>query len=213
MAKVRITYGKNFQEYLRKGVKLKTYQKVGVIFLIVVLAGFLGWTLEFFVSLFGRGRFYMVGGNLLPWMNIYAIGALLIVPITYRFRKYPWVVFVLAVTISFVVELIAGWLVYVVGNGTRYWDYNNKPWNVGNIGGFVCLASATIFGAMSMIFMYVVLPFCIFLSRKMSRKAFVTLATVLFVVVMMDELTNLTFKNLDLPTAMDFYKSLGIRYY
>ncbi len=213
MAKIKVSLGKNFQEYIEKGVKLKTYQKIGVGFLVVVLSGFLGWMLEFLVSPVGRGRFYMVGGNLLPWMNIYAIGALLIIPITYRFRRYPWLVFVLAAIVSFIVELTAGWLVYTVGNGTRYWDYNDQPWNVGNIGGFVCILSATVFALLALFFMYVVLPFCVFLSRRMSKKAFMTLATTLFVLVMLDELTNLTLKNLDLPTAMDFYQSLGLKYY
>ena len=193
--------------------KLKTYQKIGVVFLIVVFSGFLGWLLEFFVSPVGRGKFYMVGGNLLPWMNIYAIGALLIIPITCKFRKYPWLVFVLAAVVSFVVELIAGWLVYTIGNGTRYWDYNNQPWNIGNIGGFVCFLSATVFALLAMFFIYVILPFCVFLAQKMSKKSFIILTTTLFTLVMLDELTNLTLKNLDLPTAMDFYKSLGLKYY
>lgn len=213
MARAKISLRKSFQEYIEKEVKLKTYQKVGVGFLIVVLSGFLGWMLEFLVSPVSRGKFYMVGGNLLPWMNIYAIGALLIIPITYKFRRYPWLVFVLAAIVSFIVELTAGWLVYTVGNGTRYWDYNDQPWNVGNIGGFVCFLSATVFALLALFFMYVALPFCIFLSRRMSKKTFMTLATTLFVLVMLDELTNLTLKNLDLPTAMDFYQSLGLKYY
>ena len=213
MTRAKISLGKSFQEYIEKEVKLKTYQKVGVGFLIVVLSGFLGWMLEFLVSPVSRGKFYMVGGNLLPWMNIYAIGALLIIPITYKFRRYPWLVFVLAAIVFFIVELTAGWLVYTVGNGTRYWDYNDQPWNVGNIGGFVCFLSATVFALLALFFMYVALPFCIFLSRRMSKKTFMTLATTLFVLVMLDELTNLTLKNLDLPTAMDFYQSLGLKYY
>lgn len=207
------SFGGIIREYLGKGIKLERYQKAGVFLLVVVLSGFCGWLLELLVSPVGRGRFYMVGGNILPWMNIYAIGALLIVPITYKFRKYPWLVFVLAAVVSFIVELIAGWLVYTIGNGMRYWDYNGQPWNVGNIGGFVCFASAAVFATLSMFFIYAVVPFCIMLSVRMNRKAFLTLATVLFTLVMVDEVTNLTLKNLNLPTAIDFYKMLGLKYY
>ena len=53
---------------------------------------------------------------------------------------------------------------------------------------------------------------CMHLALKMSRRAFLTLAISLFVLIIADELTNLTLKNLNLPTAMDFYRSLGLEY-
>ncbi len=208
------TYRKTFQNYLNGGIKLKTYQKVGIAFLIVVIAGFIGWVYEFIFTFLNEGatKWYMQGGNFLPWMNIYAFGALAVVPLTYKFRRYPWAVFLIAFLTTGLVELAGGWLVYTIGNGTRYWDYNNQPWNFGNIGGFVCLLSVSVFAVMSLLLMYVILPFCIHLAQKMSKKAFLTLAITLFAIIMLDELTNLTLKNLNLPTAMDFYRSLGLEY-
>jgi hypothetical protein len=46
----------------------------------------------------------------------------------------------------------------------------------------------------------------------MSKRSFLTLAITLFSIIMIDELTNLTLKNLSLPTAMDFYRSIGWEY-
>ena len=210
----RLTFKKNYRDYLTGGLKLETYQKVGIIFLIVVIAGMVGWLYEFIFTFIneGDGVWYMKGGNLLPWMNIYAIGALCVVPLTYKFRRYPWVVFLLSFFVTGTVELLAGWLVYTIGDGTRYWDYNGEPWNFGNIGGFVCFLSATAFAVGCLALIYGVIPFCTYLARKMSKRSFLALAIILFAIVMIDEATNLTLKNLNLPTAMDFYQSLGWEY-
>ena len=193
-------------------IKLATYQKVGIGFLIFVISGFIGWMYEFLLAWAENGHIYMKGGNLLPWMNIYAFGALLIVPLTYKFVKKPWAVFLISALATGLLELAAGWLVYTIGNGTRYWNYCDGPWAFGSINGFVCPLSVTLFGLSALLLMYVVLPFCIKLATSMSRRAFLTLAISLFVLVLADELTNLTLKNLNLPTAIDFYQSLGLEY-
>lgn len=198
----------------RAEVKLKKYQKVGIFLLVVVIAGFIGWLYEFIFYFFNGGceTWYMQGGNLLPWINIYAIGAILIVATTYKVRKYPWAVFLISVVVSGLVELVGGWLVYTLGNGTRYWDYNTEILNFGNIGGFVCLRSVLVFGVSALFLVYVVVPFCVFLSQKMSRRAFLILAISLFSLVMLDEVSNLVLKNLGQPTAMDFWRGLGMKY-
>ena len=199
---------------MKKMQALDKWQKMGVLMLVVVIGGFFGWGYEFIFYFFDGGmkEWYMQGGNFLPWINIYAIGALLILATTWRLRKYPWAVFLISVVTTGLLELLAGWLVYTIGNGTRYWDYNNEILNFGNIGGFVCLRSVLFFGVSALILDYLIAPFCISLARKMSRRAFLTLAISLFTIVMVDELGNLICKNLGLPTAMDFYRGIGLKY-
>lgn len=201
-----------FRDYMAGRVKLTKSERVGTGLLIWVIAGVVGWVYEFFVALFETGQVYMKGGNLLPWINIYAIGAVLMAPAVYKLRKYPWAVFLVAVLITGAVELIGGWLVFVIGNGTRYWNYDHGLWLVGSINGFVCLLSVTFFGIGALALTYIILPFLAFLVQKMSRRAFLALAISLFAVIMLDEFVNLTLKNLDQPTAMDFYRSLGMEY-
>lgn len=201
-----------YKRYLAGKIKLQNYQKVGIALLVVVIAGFIGWMYEFLLAWAEKGRIYMEGGNLLPWINIYAIGALLLIPLTYKIRRYPWAVFVVAVVATGIVELLGGWLVYTIGNGTRYWNYNEGLWAIGSINGFVCPLSVTIFGIGALMLVYLVLPFLTWISMKMSKKAFLALAITLFALVMIDEVTNLTLKNLNLPTAMDLYRSLGLEY-
>ncbi|MBR0488386.1 putative ABC transporter permease [Candidatus Saccharibacteria bacterium] len=198
--------------YLNGKIKMERYQEVGIAFLIFVIAGVVGWIYEFFVALVETGEVYMQGGNLLPWINIYAFGAILVVPLTYKLRKYPWAVFLVSAVATGLVELIGGWLVYTIGNGARYWNYDHGLWLIGNINGFVCLLSVVIFGLGCLALIYLVMPVCIYLARKMSRRAFLTFAIVLFGAIMIDEIVNLILKNNDLPNALDLYKGLGFKY-
>lgn len=197
--------------------RLKPYQQLGIIFLIVVFAGFFGWLYEFIFYYFdgGTGEFYMQGGNFLPWINIYAYGALLIMFLVQllKIKKYPWLVFLVSMVATGLLEFVAGWLVYVIGNGTRYWDYNTEILNFGNIGGFVCLRSVLVFGVSALLLVYIIVPFFVKLARRMSRRAFLILSISLFSVVMADEIYNLlASKFFNWFDAIDFYKMLGWKY-
>lgn len=204
----------SYADYLDGRIKLKLYQRIGILLLVVVFAGFFGWVWEFMLQEVSGGfrHLYIKGGNLLPWINIYAYGALLIIPTTYWLRRYPWAVFLMSAVVCGLLEWFAGWVVYTVGNGTRYWNYEGRWWGIGNIDGFVCPASAFAFGVGALLLVYWLLPFCIRVSVRMSRRAFLTLAIWLFAAVMVDDITNLTLKNLDLPTAMNLYESWGWKY-
>ncbi|MBO7718310.1 putative ABC transporter permease [Candidatus Saccharibacteria bacterium] len=204
-----------YRKYLSDRLRLEKWQWVGLLMVRVVFAGFVGWVSEYIFYYFdaGTGDFYMQGGNFLPWINIYAIGAVLIIVSCWKIRRYPWAVFLLSVVVTGALEFIGGWLVYVIGNGTRYWDYNVEILNFGNIGGFVCLRSVLIFGFSALFLMYVVVPFIIWLSNKMSKRAFLALAITLFTLVMVDEVYNiLASKFFGWPDAMEFYRNMGWRY-
>ena len=199
------------KKYLDNKLELKTYQKVGIVLLIVVLTGFAGWVWEFLLAEIEGGfqHLYIKGGNLLPWMNIYAYGALIIMLVSHKLKKYPWVVFLASALACGLLELFAGWAVYTVGNETRYWDYSHAWFGWGNINGFVCPASAAIFGIGALLLMYLLLPWVVKISLKMSKRAFLTLAITLFTLAVVDDITNLKLKNLGLPTAHNFYQALG----
>lgn len=201
----------NYQAYLKNELKLQPYQWVGIILLVVVVSGFVGWVWEFCIQEIsnGFGHLYIKGGNLLPWINIYAYGALLIMVTTYHVKKYPWAVFLIAAIACGLLEWFAGWLVYTVGDHTRYWNYEEPWWGIGNIDGFVCPASVCAFGLGALALIYWLLPLCIKLSQKYSRKVFLGVAITLFSLVIIDDIVNLTLKNLNLPTAMNFYEDCG----
>ena len=157
--------------------------------------------------------FYYRGGNFLPWINIYATGSLMIFFITYKRRKNPFKVFVLSMVICGVLEYIAGWGVYNLSNGARYWDYNTEILNFGNIDGYICLRSVLFFGLSSLLLIYVIVPFCFLLAKKINKKIFIIVSITLCSLIMIDEVYNLSIaKIFDLPRASDVYKQMGFNY-
>ena len=204
-----------YKQYINQDHSFDKATMLGIFCLIIVIAGIFGFVYEFIFYYFNSGmtEFYWRGGNFLPWINIYAIGAVLIYILTYRKRKNPLFVFLVSMISTGILEYIAGWLLYHFGNGFRCWDYNNEILNFGNINGFVCLRSVLIFGISSLLLIYVIVPFCFSLAKKMNRKKFLILSYSLCAIFLFDEFYNLIFARLlSLPRASDIYKSLGFSY-
>ena len=182
---------------------------------MIVIAGIFGFLYEFIFYYFNGGMkgFFWRGGNFLPWINIYAIGAMAVCFFAYRYRKNPWKVFLISLISCGVIELIGGVGLYVIGDGFRCWNYNTEILNFGNIGGFVCLRSVVFFGLSSLMLIYLIIPFCFFLANKVNKKVFLTISIILFSIILFDELYNLLFARiLNLPRASDIYKQIGFHY-
>ena len=189
--------------------------KIGIICLLLSLSGIFGFIYEYIFYYFNGGMkyFYWRGGNFLPWINIYAIGSLGILLLTYKHRQKPLKVFLMSTIFCGVLEYFAGLGMYVFGNGFRCWNYNTEILNFGNIGGFVCLRSVVFFGLSSLLLIYVMVPFCFYLARKINKKIFLIISIGLLSIILFDELYNLLFARiLHLPRASDIYKKLGFRY-
>ncbi len=192
-------------------MSLDKKKKIGIISLIIVISGLFGWIYEFIFYYFNGGMkiWYMQGGNFLPWINIYAIGALFILKLTYRYKNKPLIVFLLSIIITGIIEYISGLLIFEILH-KRYWDYNVEILNFGNINGFICLRSVLFFGVSGLILVYLITPLCIKLSK---RKYFFQISIILLSLVLIDELYNLVITNIfNLPNAIEVYKSLGFKY-
>lgn len=206
---------KIFDDYLNDEIKLEKYQIIGIIFMIVTLSGIFGWIYEFIFYYFNSGMKYFSwqGGNFLPWINIYATGAILVYLFSRKFKKNPFIVFLIAMIVTGILEYVSGFLIYHLCDGLRLWDYNVEILNFGNIDGFVCIRSVLFFGVSSLILMYLMIPFCIYVSKKIKKKTFLILTITMFSIVMIDELYNLVIARVfKLPRAYDIYHGLGMRY-
>ncbi|MBR3116439.1 MAG: putative ABC transporter permease [Bacilli bacterium] len=196
-------------------MKLDRYKSIGILSLIIVISGIFGWVYEFIFYYFNGGmkEFYWRGGNFLPWINIYAIGAVLILIMTKRFQKKPLMVFLISMVVTGVLEYISGYLIYELQNGTRYWDYNTEILNFGNINGFICLRSVLFFGISALILVYLIKPFCIKIAQNKNSKKFMIICLIIVSIFLLDEFYNLYFhKLLNLPRAIEIYKSIGFHF-
>ena len=206
---------KMIKDYLDNDYKFDKTTMLGIIFLIVVFAGVFGWVYEFFFYYLNSGlkTFYWRGGNFLPWINIYAYGALLICFFTYKRRKKPLQVFLISAVSCGLLELLSGYVLYGLLGKERCWSYNEEILNFGNIGGYVCLRSVLVFGLSALMLIYIILPLLFNLAKKMNKKAFMILSISLFSIFIFDELYNLIFARLlSLPRSTNIYKSLGMKY-
>ena len=204
-----------FNEYVNENIKIDRLTMIGIISLIIVISGIFGFVYEFIFYYFNSGMkyFYYRGGNFLPWINIYAIGSILICLLTYKNRKRPLVVFLKSTIICGVLEFIAGCIIYHYFGHFRCWDYNTEILNFGNIGGFICLRSVLFFGVSSLLLIYGILPITVYLSRRINKKAFITISISLVSIVMLDEIYNLGIARiLNTPRASDVYKEIGFKY-
>ena len=204
-----------YKKYLEEDHNFDKSTLLGIICLIIVISGVFGFLYEFVFYYFNSGmtEFYWRGSNFLPWINIYAIGAVFIFFLLYKKRKHPLLVFFASMLITGILEYIGGWMLYEFQDGLRCWDYNYEILNFGNINGFVCLRSVLFFGFSSLLLIYLIVPLCFYLAKKMNKKIFLIITIGLCSIFLFDELYNLIFARiLSLPRASDIYKSLGFHY-
>ena len=204
-----------YNNYINKEYKFDKLTMLGIIALMIVIAGVFGYIYEFIFYYFDGGmkEFYLQGGNFLPWINIYAIGALLVFFLTFKLRKNPLLVFLVSFIICGLLEFVAGWGLYTFFDGTRYWDYNVEILNFGNIAGFICLRSVLFFGLSSLMLIYLIVPFIFYLAIKMNKKNFLILSFTLCSIVLLDEIYNLIIARIfGFPRASRVYTGVGLKY-
>lgn len=205
---------KYIKNYINNDITFDKKTKLAIICLIIVVSGIFGWLYEFIFYFFNSGMktFYFRGANFLPWINIYAIGAVMIFLLTYKKRKHPIYIFLISIIASGILEYIGGYYMEYF-NDVRCWNYDEEILNFGNINGYVCLRSVLIFGIMSLLLMYLVVPFIFYLETKLNKKTFLIICYSLCFIFLADELYNLIFANaFSLPRASSIYKKIGLKY-
>ena len=205
---------KKYKDYLNKDHNFDKLTMLGIFCLIIVISGIFGWLYEVIFYYFNSGmtEVYFRGGNFLPWINIYAMGAVLIYFLTYKKRKKPLFVFIVSIISTGILEYIGGYFMEHIMQ-IKCWDYNTEILSFGSINGYVCLRSVLVFGISALLLMYIIVPFCFYLARKIPKKAFLILSYTICGIFLFDELYNLIFANLlNLPRASEVYKNLGFKY-
>ena len=195
--------------------KLDKKELISFICLVVVICGFIGWGIEviFYYIDSGFKTIYWRGGNFLPWINIYAWGALLMITLAYKNREHPLHVFLISMASAGLLELFSGYLLYGILGWTKSWDYNQEILSSVNIGGYVSLRSLAGFGIGGLFLIYILTPLIVKLvTSKHKNKVFI-ISLVLVSIIMIDELYNLIIARfINTPRARDIYRPLGFNY-
>ncbi len=203
-----------YKYYLENNHRFDNSTMLGILALLVVIAGIFGFIYEYIFYFFNGGmkEFYWRGSNFLPWINIYATGSILIYFLTYKLRKKPLKVFLISVFSTGILEYFSGLGMLVLAH-KRCWDYNKEILNFGNIDGFVCLRSVLFFGLSSLFLMYVVIPILFHIAKKANKKLFLTISFTLCTIILIDEFYNLLVARIfHLPRAYNVYSKLGMKY-
>ena len=204
-----------YSKYMNNEIKFDKYTVLGVLFLVAVISGIFGFVYEviFYYFNFGMKDIYMRGSNFLPFINIYATGSIIIYILTKRLKNNPFLIFLISVIATGMLEFVSGYVMYEFFDGFRCWDYNTEILNFGNIGGYVCLRSVLFFGISSLLLMYVIVPMCYYLATILNKKTFIIISYSIFALFLIDDLYNLLIARIfDLKRASDIYKSLGFKY-
>ena len=129
-------------------------------------------------------------------------------------KDKPWLVFLISMISTGILEFFSGYVLYGKLGWTKCWDYNSEILNFGNIGGYVCLRSVLVFGLCGLLLIYIMLPLLVKISKKFkSSRKFMTISLIICSIFLIDEVYNLIFSRLfGFYGATNFYKSLGFKY-
>ena len=174
---------KKFNIFDDENYSVKT--TVNILILIMIFSGIFGFIYETCFYRIDLGYFVKRGSTFGPWIPIYAFGGFFIAVLSYRFRKNPFVIFVLNCIITGILEYGTGYVLYEF-MGIRLWDYNTEIWNFGNINGYICFRSILFFGLSSLFLIYVMIPIIKKLTNKISENKLTIVTTILATLFVLD---------------------------
>lgn len=117
--------------------------------LLFIIYGLLGWIVEVCYVRIGSGHWYNRGFLHMPFLPIYAFGALLITLSLQNFNN-PLLVYIFGVLVTSILEYFTSFVMERLFH-TRWWDYSSYRFN---INGRICLKNSLLFGILSLFVIY-----------------------------------------------------------
>ncbi len=136
------------------GGYLRHYAVTSLILLFFIGCVF-GWSWEVVLHLLQTGEFVNRGVLHGPWLPIYGGGLLLVLVMLYRFRKNAFRQFWLIVLLCGIVEYMTSWILEILHDGQRWWDYKGYYLN---LNGRICAEGLLVFGIGGMAVVYIAAP-------------------------------------------------------
>ena len=153
------------EHFLGKTIEKRRSRIVTLVF-IFFIGCVTGWIYEeifyFFSEHWIGNRGFMYG----PYLPVYGFGAVLMALFLHKYKRNPFMVFVMGMLITGVLEYVTGWGMWQIWNH-RWWDYTGLFLN---IGGYVCLRSVLTFAIGGLALIYVIEPLEEHMLAHMKQK-------------------------------------------
>lgn len=180
---------KNKSELKDKKLDMKTkFSKFTIIFLIGSISGFIYE--EIFCLLFDHElvkRGFLYG----PYLPVYGFGALFLMIILKKFKKSPFIVFILGMIITGIVEYITGYGLWKIYHRT-WWDYTGLFLN---INGYVCLRSVLTFAIGGFLLIYLIEPYVCKIVKNIKQIRLVSASFIIIFTFITDFIMTILFRN------------------
>lgn len=157
------------------------------LFLLFIMFSFVGWMLEVLTVLKKQKVLVNRGFLFGPYCPIYGFGGLLIIILLKKYYSEPYVVFIFSIFIAFILEYTTSLVLELLFHD-KWWDYKNEKYN---INGRVCLETLIPFGFISLVGLYVLYPFLMFIINLFSNKVLIIVTLLLFFLYMIDSASTI----------------------
>ena len=114
----------------------------------------MGWCLEVIYAAATTGQLVNRGFLNGPVCPIYGFGMVIVLFVLTPFEHSTLALYIGGVILPSALELVGGWALYKLYH-TRWWDYSDKPFN---IGGYICLEFSLLWGVGTLVMMKAIHP-------------------------------------------------------
>lgn len=161
------------------------HYSVSSLILLFFIFSLIGWIWEVCLHLVSDGTFVNRGVLHGPWLPIYGAGGVLILVLLNKFRKHPIAEFFAAVLLCGCVEYFTAYVLELLHDGQKWWDYSGYFLN---LHGRICAEGLLVFGLGGMAIVYFLAPLLDNYLRKLDRRLVLLLCAVLLLVFNCDRL-------------------------
>lgn len=124
------------------------------LFFYFVIYSFFGWCTEVIYAAYSRHQFVNRGFLNGPFCPIYGFGALILIVLLSPIKSNLFLLFILSVLLTSLLEYITGYILEKAFN-TTWWDYSDDAFN---IHGRICLSFSILWGIVSVIVVKLIHP-------------------------------------------------------
>lgn len=161
---------------------LRLYSIWSVILLFFSFS-FIGWVWEVSLHLISDGIFVNRGVLHGPWLPIYGTGGVLVLLVLNRLRAKPLAEFTGIVVVCGIVEYSTSYVLQIIHNGKKWWDYTGYFLN---LNGRICAEGLLVFGLGGLAIVYIVAPLLDNHFRKLRMNIIIPLCIGLLACYMAD---------------------------